>query len=358
MNKLFKEIDPALMSVEEVSARAFLMINEELKTMGANTESATDKIDQQSAAWENAKISAGKFLNTLKGFVAPALTKGLNALRIFFIAAGMPGGMTKLAENINLIKLADAEIARLAEEQAKADAIAAEEAAKATVAESERLRAVKASQKAYEDLGKTIKEASGMLYVAPGVDPGKQPEGDETPVNPFSVDSPFENYDITGPQIIATNEKVAESFKYASYSAEQFADALMGLGVYADSMEDFGKAAINAARQFVAAKLAEVVAQQIQNAVKSSGGNPYVALILGAAIGGATAAMFNSIVPKFGEGGVVNGPTLAMVGEKGPEAIIPLNKMGGTRITGELQLRGRDLYWSLKNYNDHLNRTT
>ena len=34
-------------------------------------------------------------------------------------------------------------------------------------------------------------------------------------------------------------------------------------------------------------------------------------------------------VPRFAEGGIVMGPTLALVGEKSPEAIIPLNKMGG-----------------------------
>jgi len=34
-------------------------------------------------------------------------------------------------------------------------------------------------------------------------------------------------------------------------------------------------------------------------------------------------------IPGFADGGVVTRPTLAMVGEKGPEAIIPLSQMGG-----------------------------
>jgi hypothetical protein len=34
-------------------------------------------------------------------------------------------------------------------------------------------------------------------------------------------------------------------------------------------------------------------------------------------------------VPKMAQGGIVNRPTLAMIGEKGPEAVIPLNKAGG-----------------------------
>jgi hypothetical protein len=33
-------------------------------------------------------------------------------------------------------------------------------------------------------------------------------------------------------------------------------------------------------------------------------------------------------IPKMATGGIVNGPTLAMIGEAGPEAVIPLSKMG------------------------------
>ena len=34
-------------------------------------------------------------------------------------------------------------------------------------------------------------------------------------------------------------------------------------------------------------------------------------------------------IPGFADGGIVTKPTLAMVGEKGPEAVVPLSKMGG-----------------------------
>jgi len=37
-------------------------------------------------------------------------------------------------------------------------------------------------------------------------------------------------------------------------------------------------------------------------------------------------------LPKFQEGGIVTSPTVALVGEKGPEAIVPLDKMGNTII--------------------------
>ena len=44
-------------------------------------------------------------------------------------------------------------------------------------------------------------------------------------------------------------------------------------------------------------------------------------------------------IPMLAEGGIVNSPTLAMIGEKGPEAVIPLNKMNQgitINITGVL----------------------
>jgi hypothetical protein len=53
---------------------------------------------------------------------------------------------------------------------------------------------------------------------------------------------------------------------------------------------------------------------------------------------------------KFADGGLVMGPTVGMVGEAGPELIIPLNRAnqfldGGnsTNISGELTVRGQDL---------------
>jgi SLT domain-containing protein len=46
-------------------------------------------------------------------------------------------------------------------------------------------------------------------------------------------------------------------------------------------------------------------------------------------------------IPGFADGGIVTRPTLAMVGEKGPEAIVPLNRGGGVggvtvNVTGGL----------------------
>jgi hypothetical protein len=46
-------------------------------------------------------------------------------------------------------------------------------------------------------------------------------------------------------------------------------------------------------------------------------------------VGGDSASVSSGInVPKMASGGIVNSPTLAMIGEAGPEAVIPLSKMG------------------------------
>jgi hypothetical protein len=45
-------------------------------------------------------------------------------------------------------------------------------------------------------------------------------------------------------------------------------------------------------------------------------------------------------IPRMAEGGVVNQPTLAMIGEAGSEAVIPLDKMGGMGTTVNVNVAG------------------
>jgi hypothetical protein len=51
------------------------------------------------------------------------------------------------------------------------------------------------------------------------------------------------------------------------------------------------------------------------------------------------AAIESQPIPKFAEGGVVTGPTIGMVGEEGPEAIVPLDKTGAAGVTN-IQVNG------------------
>lgn len=55
-------------------------------------------------------------------------------------------------------------------------------------------------------------------------------------------------------------------------------------------------------------------------------------------------------IPKLAKGGIVNGPTLAMIGEAGPEAVVPLTGpnartagLGGGNVTVQIQTGASDL---------------
>ena len=60
-------------------------------------------------------------------------------------------------------------------------------------------------------------------------------------------------------------------------------------------------------------------------------------------------------LPKLADGGIVTSPTVAMIGEAGPEAVIPLNKMGAmgtTNITVTMPVgaNGEDIVRALERY--------
>jgi len=82
--------------------------------------------------------------------------------------------------------------------------------------------------------------------------------------------------------------------------------------------------------------------------------NPYAGTYYGE-----TGRDYPSYLPKMAEGGVVSKPTIAMIGEAGAEAVIPLDRMGsmGTRVTvnvagsviseGQLQSVIQDVLYNL-----------
>jgi hypothetical protein len=92
-------------------------------------------------------------------------------------------------------------------------------------------------------------------------------------------------------------------------------------------------------------------------AMSAHAGIPFAGVAMGV---GAVATIVATLMsmPKFAEGGVVTGPTIGLVGEAGPEAIIPLAKLekmmaGGARevrVVGTLRARGKDLVGTISNY--------
>ena len=57
-------------------------------------------------------------------------------------------------------------------------------------------------------------------------------------------------------------------------------------------------------------------------------------------VGGKEFGVNIPLIPKLAEGGIVTSPTIAMVGEAGPEAVIPLNKAGGLNNPINIYVQG------------------
>lgn len=125
------------------------------------------------------------------------------------------------------------------------------------------------------------------------------------------------------------------------------------------SFKKLGRAALDAARQVVAAYIKEAVAGVVKNVLAGPLGKlGPLALGIAAATGGAAAALFNGLInkiapPKLAQGGLAYAPTLAVVGDNrgasvDPEVIAPLSKLkdmlgGGGGYVAEARISGNDL---------------
>jgi len=62
----------------------------------------------------------------------------------------------------------------------------------------------------------------------------------------------------------------------------------------------------------------------------------------GSSFSGADISKFQNGIPAMADGGIVNSPTLALIGERGPEAVVPLNRAGGMGNTINISVNGGD----------------
>lgn len=110
------------------------------------------------------------------------------------------------------------------------------------------------------------------------------------------------------------------------------------------------KASINAIREEIKAQLALAVSKAITNAL---GTGPF-GIILAAGAAAATVALFDKFVPKLAKGGVVSGPTMAVVGDNigatrgNPEVVAPLKDLGGMggqniQLSGSFRIHREDM---------------
>ena len=127
----------------------------------------------------------------------------------------------------------------------------------------------------------------------------------------------------------------------------------------ANGLNAFVEATRNAIRSIIKSFLAEAVAGYIAKSIGTLG--PFGLALAGAApavVGG----LFDALIPAFAKGGMVSGPTLAMVGDninasRDPEIISPLSKLkglmgeSGGKLHGEFRLEGNDLVLAVERTN-------
>ena len=116
--------------------------------------------------------------------------------------------------------------------------------------------------------------------------------------------------------------------------------AVIGLAVAFNKLVD-AMSAINSIGGLAARILGGLAMPVIGNVANIIGGLPDLAKLVPSANEPPRPAAGRMGIPRFGNGGIVTSATLALVGEKGPEAIVPLSQMGQmsspTNITVNVQ---------------------
>jgi hypothetical protein len=116
--------------------------------------------------------------------------------------------------------------------------------------------------------------------------------------------------------------------------------AVIGLAIAFNKLVD-AMSAINRIGGLAAKILGGLAMPVIGNVANIIGGLPDLANLIPSATEPPRPAAGRMGIPRFGNGGIVTSATLALVGEKGPEAIVPLSQMGQmsspTNITVNVQ---------------------
>ena len=148
------------------------------------------------------------------------------------------------------------------------------------------------------------------------------------------------------------------------------------LGLAETGMQGFLKNLLKTVVQLISMMLASSISQAIAGATAAGTATGPAAIFttpafIATAVGGVMAAF--AAIPKFAKGGIVSGPTTALVGEypgakSNPEVIAPLSKLqnminnttnaGGSNVnvTGEFVVRGQDLVLALQRAEKQNNR--
>ncbi len=133
-----------------------------------------------------------------------------------------------------------------------------------------------------------------------------------------------------------------------------FDQVTQAMAAGATAAQAMSRAVVSAVRDAIREELRLAVVAQARQVLQ---GVPFpINVGLAAAAGAGVSALFNTLlqslnIPLLAEGGLVNSATLAVIGEAGPEVVVPLDRMrefqnnggGNMRVTGTLRAQGGEL---------------
>ena len=135
----------------------------------------------------------------------------------------------------------------------------------------------------------------------------------------------------------------------------------------ADTFQEYADNVKGMIKDIIGALISQGVAAAVSKALMSAGLiNPFLIPVIAGLAAGLARTAFNSLIPSFADGGLVYGPTTALIGEgigttaSNPEVVAPLDKLksmmgdGNQNVIVEGVLKGNDIY--LSNRNTSLNR--
>ena len=225
---------------------------------------------------------------------------------------------------------------------------------------SEKLEDLKVETKEYEndftDFGTSIKNQAKQIKNAlnfdlslgleggTGTRTGDEPKKQKTltPTSPLQSflaaqdPQPIKATTLALKEQASVLETLAEGFEISKKMLMEYGEKTKQILIQgAETYEEYGKLVKNTIRDIIGAMIAEAVASAVAKAMASIPAFPgslfLIPAIAGLA-GGLARTAFNSLIPKFAEGGIVSGPTLGLMGEyaganANPEVVAPLNKL-------------------------------
>lgn len=357
------------------------IIQEELAKAGEIIETSATKTAQLNTEMENLKATLGKSINPALNELKIRAMQALSNLSLLFFGKQVTEVMaaekldsitesligldeaaqkSKIAKEINEIKqqILEGE-SQMAEFGTVAGAILRDEYTDEWVASRNE---IEANIKANKVLLGLLSQYKVVTSPKPSVGVGSNGGGGSkfSPIDNrmaggalTPIDTPQLKNQYDG--LKTTIDEVGNSYSKAADAAYMFSDSLASTNP--ENAKEVANAIRSAARDSISALIAQTVVEQVAKAASKSK-TWWGAILAGAAAAAGTKALFNSVIPSFATGGIVQGAQLAMVGDNPgqKEAIIPSelwNRMGGiAQIEGKV--RGYDIYWSLKNYERRL----